>query len=139
MVNRFELLGNLTHTPELRYTAKGSPYCLIRLATNRYSGGQQFSDYHAVTAWNGHAERAGDSLHLGDRVFVEGRMETAASVRHDGSREARINCVATRVLFLTARRAKATVIEPTGPEHVADVISVTGQATEQREPVEESA
>jgi single-strand DNA-binding protein len=122
MLNRAELLGNLTHDPELRYTSQGFPYCFIRLATNRYSGGQQFTDFHFVTAWHGHAERAAQELKTGDRVFVEARLETSTSARDDGSREERIRLVATRVLFLHNRR-RTPRVEPSAPEHIADVIA----------------
>jgi single-strand DNA-binding protein len=141
MVNRVELLGNLTHPPELRYTAQGWPYCFIRLATNRYSGGQQFTDYHFITTWHGHAERSAQSLKTGDRVFIEARIETGSSTRDDGTKEDRVRLVATRVLFLQGRRVEPRVQEPTGPEHIGDVIADRKPEAdhEQRDPAEESA
>jgi single-strand DNA-binding protein len=143
MINRVELLGNLTRHPELRYTAQGFPYCFIRLATNRYSGGQQHADFHVVTAWHGHAERAAQELKLGDRVFVEARIETTASTRTDGTREERIRLVATRVLYLHGRRRGEPVHGPTGqagPEHIAAVVEdVKDASKEVRAPAEEGA
>jgi single-strand DNA-binding protein len=140
MLNRVELLGNLTHDPELRYTAQGFPYCFVRLATNRYSGGQQFTDFHSVTAWHGHAERAAQELKTGDRVFVEARIETNAFTREDGKREERIRLAATRVLYLHGRRRHQEVVDPTGPEHVADVIADGKDSSpERREPAEDGA
>lgn len=140
MINRVELLGNLTHDPELQYTGQGIPYCSIRLATNRYSGGQQFSDFHFVTAWHGQAERAAAELKTGDRVFVEARLETSSFTRDDGSRHERMRLVATRVLYLHGRRLKPTGVEPTGPEPIANVIAdIKDESTAVRAPVEEGA
>jgi single-strand DNA-binding protein len=139
MINRVELLGNLTHNPELRYTAQGTPYCLIRLATHRYSGGLQRTDFHFVTAWYGHAERAAQQLKTGDSTFVEGRLETAAFVDGDGKRQERARIVATRVLSLNGHRRSPTVTEPTGMEHIAEIVGDAAPASEVREPAGEEA
>jgi single-strand DNA-binding protein len=140
MVNRVELLGNLTHPPELRYSADGVPYCFLRLATNRYSNGKQFSDYHFVTAWRGQAESSAQSLTTGDRVFIEARIETGSVSREDGTRDDRIRLVATRVVFLHGRRIVPRVDEPTGPEHISGLIAADKKPSveEHSGPAEES-
>ena len=140
MVNRVELLGNLTHEPELRYTAQGTPYCLIRLATHRYSGGLQRTDFHFVTAWYGHAERAAQELKSGDTAFVEARLETGAFVNSDGKRQERARIIATRVLYLHGRGRSSPVDEPArGMAHIADIVGDVEPALEVREPVEDGA
>jgi single-strand DNA-binding protein len=140
MINRVELLGNLTHDPELRYTARGFPYCFIELATNRYAGGEQHTDFHSVTAWHNQAERSARELHVGDRVFVEARLETNALTRDDGTRENRVRVVAIRIMYLHGRRQTPIITEPTGPEHIADVIAEGKESSvEARTPVEEGA
>ena len=141
MVNRVELLGNLTHPPELRYNAQGWPYCFLRLATNRYSGGKQFTDYHFVTAWHGNAERSAQSLHTGDRVFIEARIESGSSTGEDGRKEDRVRLVATRVLFLHGRRIEPRIDGLTGPTHIGTVIAPDAKdgPAEQRQPAEEPA
>jgi single-strand DNA-binding protein len=128
MVNRVELLGNLTRPPELRYTGQGVPYCFIRLATNRYANGQQHTEYHFATAWHAQAERAAQMLTTGDRVFIEARLETNTTTREDGSREDRVRIVATRVLALAPRRTPQRGSESTGLEHIGDVIAETPEA-----------
>lgn len=141
MVNRVELLGNLTHSPELRYTADGVPYCFLRLATNRYSNGKQFCDYHFVTAWRGQAERSAQSLKTGDRVFIEARIETGSVAREDGARDDRIRLVATRVVFLQGRRNVPHVDQPTGPESISGMIAdekKSSDTNEHRAAAEES-
>lgn len=140
MLNRVELLGNLTHDPELRYTGQGFPYCFIRLATNRYSAGQQFTDFHFVTAWHGHAERAAQELKKGDRVLIEARLETNVVSHEDGRRDERIRLVATRVLYLHGRGRTQRVVDPTAPETIANVIAdVKDSSAERREPAEDGA
>ncbi len=118
MVNRFELLGNLTHTPELLHTAAGSPFCFVRLATNRFFNNQQRTDYHFVTVWAQHAQRVAETLSIGDRVFVDGRIECFLASHDDARRAQTIRLVASRVLFLHRHRENSEPIDTSETEPV---------------------
>jgi single-strand DNA-binding protein len=77
--NHIELIGNLTHDPELRQTAKGTPVCSFGLATNRSwtaETGEKREEtaFHRVVAWKTLAEQCGKLLRKGRRVFVAGRL-----------------------------------------------------------------
>ena len=111
------------------------------LCGSRHTGSRvisQHTDFHFVTAWHATAERAANDLQRGDRLFVEGRIETYAMTR-DGVRQERIRLVATRVLALHARRRNPAAETPTGPEHIGALIDEESNAAEVREPVEEGA
>lgn len=140
MLNRFEFIGNLTHAPELRYTEQGTAYCFLRLATNRYINNQQRTDYHFISTWYSQAERAAQQLTIGDRVFVEGRVDSP-TVSRDGSKGAeRIRLVATRVLFLHRHRQTNGVAETAAAENSNDLADTTHSVEpETREPFEELA
>ena len=82
MQTQIQLLANLTHDPELRYTTSGKAYARIRLAStprvkdasgNWVDGATTF---YEGRAWNDLAEHATESLRRGDRVIVLGALRT---------------------------------------------------------------
>jgi single-strand DNA-binding protein len=145
MVNRVELIGNLTHDPELRYSPSGTAYCYVRLATNRFANGKEYAAYHFVVAWRTLAEQCGERLRKGSRVYVEGRLENSQFTNSDGKRIDRLRIVAGRVLFLDGRadaerRPTPTRERESGAEatHIANVIAGgRADSTEERAVVEE--
>lgn len=76
------LIGNLTRDPNLRFTPNGTAVCSFGLATNRSwtptDGGekQEKVEFHNIVAWSKLAEICGQLLHKGDKVYVEGRLQT---------------------------------------------------------------
>ncbi len=81
-LNKVMLIGNLTRDPNLRYTPNGTAVCSFGLATNRSwasaDGGekQERTEFHNLVAWAKLAEICGQLLHKGDKVYVEGRLQT---------------------------------------------------------------
>lgn len=81
MVNKVILIGNLGGDPDVRYTRSGTAVATMNLATNRRwknSSGeyQDETEWHRVVAWARTAEYCGNYLSRGDRVYVEGRLQT---------------------------------------------------------------
>ncbi len=81
-LNKVMLIGNLTRDPNLRYTPKGTAVCSFGLATNRSwspaDGGdkQERVEFHNIVSWAKLAEICGQLLHKGDKVYLEGRLQT---------------------------------------------------------------
>lgn len=81
-LNKVMLIGNLTRDPNLRYTPNGTAVCSFGLATNRSwasaDGGekQERVEFHNAVAWAKLAEICGQLLHKGDKVYLEGRLQT---------------------------------------------------------------
>ncbi len=98
MVNRFELLGHVSHSPEFLRTASGTPFCFLRMSTRRSTSGDGRNDYHFITLWSAAAQRAAESLKIGDPVFVDGRIEAGVSSRNDHMRASSIRFVAAHVV-----------------------------------------
>ena len=50
------------------------------MATNEYRGSgderKQYTEWHRVVLWGQFSKFAGDYLHKGDNVYVEGRLQT---------------------------------------------------------------
>jgi len=76
------LIGNLTRDPNLRYTPNNTAVCSFGLATNRSwtstegTEKQERVEYHNIVAWSKLAEICEQLLHKGDKVYVEGRLQT---------------------------------------------------------------
>ena len=82
MLNRAELIGRLTHPPELRYTPEGTPVCRLALATNVMVGTgenrEERTEYHDVTAWGTLAETCAQYLTRGRLVPCLRQIEVSA-------------------------------------------------------------
>src|SRR5215469_11918916 len=80
-VNKVILVGNLGKDPELKYMSNGAPMAKISLATSeRFKGKdgqwQERTDWHNVVAWQKLAQLVGQHLKKGNKVYVEGHLET---------------------------------------------------------------
>jgi single-strand DNA-binding protein len=79
---QIQLIANLTHDPELRYTTSGKAYARIRLASTprvKDSSGAWVdgaTTFYEGRAWNDLAEHVAESLRRGDRVIVFGALRT---------------------------------------------------------------
>lgn len=107
-LNKVQLIGNLTRDPELRYTPSGAAVCTIGLATNRYwtteSGEKkEETEFHRVVAWNKLAELCSQLLNKGRKVYVEGRLRTAAWQAADGSQRTTTEIVIEDMILLDSR------------------------------------
>lgn len=90
-LNKVMIIGNLTRDPNLRYTPGGAAVCSFGLATNRTwtptDGGekQEKVEYHNIVAWSKLADICGQLLHKGDKVYVEGRLQSREWKAEDGA------------------------------------------------------
>jgi len=103
------LIGNLTRDPNMRYTPTGSAVCSFSIATNRSwtpaDGGekQEKADYHNIVSWSKLAEVCGQLLHKGDKVYVEGRMQTREWQNKEGQDQRTTEIVIDNMILLTSR------------------------------------
>ena len=74
------IIGNLGRDPEMRYTAAGKPVTNFSVAVSRRytveSETREETQWFRVSAWNQLAETCSQYLTKGQRVFVEGRLQT---------------------------------------------------------------
>ncbi|HEU5402016.1 MAG TPA: single-stranded DNA-binding protein [Terriglobales bacterium] len=81
-VNKVILVGNLGKDPEVKYTPQGTAFAKLTVATsNSYkdktSGEwQETTEWHNVVLWQRLAEIAGEYLKKGNKVYIEGRLQT---------------------------------------------------------------
>jgi single-stranded DNA-binding protein len=80
-LNKVFLIGNLTRSPELRYTPSGTAVADLRMAVNRNyttQGGEKREEtcFLTVVVWGKQAESCGEYLDKGSPIMVEGRLQT---------------------------------------------------------------
>lgn len=108
-VNKATILGNLTRDPELRYTPNGQAVCNFGVATNRKykntSTGELVEDtqFHDVVAWGKLAEIINQIFKKGNKIYLEGRLQTRQWEAPDGSKRYRTEIVMDTFVPLTPR------------------------------------
>jgi single-strand DNA-binding protein len=91
-VNKVILIGNLGRDPEVRYTTGGTPVANFSMATTErwsdQSSGErkERTEWHKVVVWGKQAEIAGEYLHKGKQVYVEGSLQTREWTDRDGNK-----------------------------------------------------
>jgi len=120
-LNRVMLIGNVGTEPEMRFTPSGNPVTSFRLATNRFYTGpdgerKQETEWFTIVAWKKQAESCNQFLTKGQRVYVEGRLQTRSWEGQDGQKHSRVEVVANRVLFLDRQPLAVLPDEPTAEE-----------------------
>lgn len=103
-LNRVMLLGNLGADPELRMTSGGQAVLKLRLATSetyvdKSKERQERTEWHNVVIWGKRAEALGKILRKGDRIFVEGRLQTDSYEDREGHKRYRTEVVVSNVLL----------------------------------------
>ncbi|HYD34630.1 MAG TPA: single-stranded DNA-binding protein [Vitreimonas sp.] len=109
-LNKVMLIGNLTRDPNLRYTPNGTAVCSFGIATNRTwtpaDGGekQEKVEYHNIVAWSKLADICGQLLRKGDKVYVEGRIQTRDWKSEDGQDRKTTEIVIDNMMLLSNGR-----------------------------------
>jgi single-strand DNA-binding protein len=109
-LNKVMLIGNLTRDPEVRYTPKGSPVADLAIAVNRVytaDNGEKREEvtYVDIVLWAKLAELAGQYLHKGRPIFVEGRLQMDQwEDKATGQKRSRLRVVGENIQFLDSRR-----------------------------------
>lgn len=81
-VNRVIILGNLGNDPDVRTMPNGDAVAKISVATSESwtdkntNERKTQTEWHAIVFYRRQAEVAGEYLHKGSKVYVEGRLKT---------------------------------------------------------------
>jgi single-strand DNA-binding protein len=102
MSNVVSVVGNLTREPELRYTPSGAAVCKFGLAVNRSYANRngdrvEQTDFFDVTAWRELGENIAESLTVGSRVIVTGRLQQDRWENEGGEKRSKVHIVADEV------------------------------------------
>lgn len=107
-LNRAQIIGNLTRDPEMRYTPNGQAVASFAVATNRRwrdkdGNNQEQTEFHDVVAWGKLAEITSQILHKGNKVYIEGRLQTRQWEAQDGSKRTRTEIIAEDFVALSPK------------------------------------
>ena len=81
-INKVILVGNLGRDPEVRCTQSGAAVATLAIATSdswrdKNTGEQrEKTEWHRVSLFGKLAEVAGEYLHKGSQVYIEGQLQT---------------------------------------------------------------
>lgn len=148
-INTATILGNLTRAPELRYTPAGHAVCSFGVATNRTwktaeGDSREDAEFHNVVAWNKLAEICSQYLAKGQKVYIQGRLQTRTWDGKDGVRRSRTEIVADDMVMLQrSGETSAPTSSPVLPKPVPKVAEKSaekpaGEKTVGEKPVEKS-
>lgn len=114
-MNKVVLIGRLTKDIELRETQNGHKTCSFGIAVDRGKGkdGTRYTDYPNIVAWNKVAELCARYLHKGDKVGVDGSIQTR-SYEKNGQRVYVTEVMANSIEFLTPKGLQVAEPQPTG-------------------------
>lgn len=109
-MNRVILVGRLTRDPDVRYSAGENSMAIARytLAVDRRgrrNGGneEQTADFINIVAFGRDGEFAERYLRKGNRILVEGRIQTGSYTNKDGQRVYTTDVVVERHEFVESR------------------------------------
>lgn len=87
-MNNVQLLGRLTTDPEVNYTQSEKPVAIARftLAVNRPYSKDNKADFLRCIAFNKTAEVIANYLHKGNRLLVNGSIQTDSYTGKDGNK-----------------------------------------------------
>ena len=128
-MNKFLILGNLTHDPELATTANGRNICKLSLAVKsdyKNADGEYSTDFLNITVWNDLAERCHKYLKKGSKVLIEGEITVSSYEAQDGSKRKSINLIGNSVEFLSAVSGSGTNKETTTASQPAELEEIDG-------------
>lgn len=108
-LNRAQIIGHLTETPNIRQTPSGQmvgDLNIITRSTFTNSQGQQqeISAYHNVVVWRGLAEIAQKYLKKGSQVYISGRIQTESwEDTNTGQKRYKTRITADELIMLDSR------------------------------------
>jgi len=115
-LNKVQIIGNLGADPEMRYTPSGSAVTNFRVAVSRNRRGNDGNmvdetEWFRVVAWDSAgyklAEICNEYLRKGQKVYVEGRLQSRKYTDKDGVERTSVEIVANDMIMLSGREEGA--------------------------------
>jgi single-strand DNA-binding protein len=109
-VNKVTLLGTLGRDPEVKYTPSGTAVAKFSMATNdRYKdkdgNWQDRTEWHNIVAWQRTAEIIGEYVKKGDRLYLEGKLQTSSwEDKQSGEKKYRTEIVVNDIVLIGGKR-----------------------------------
>jgi single-strand DNA-binding protein len=85
-MNKVILIGNLGGDPDIRYTTSGTAVANFSIATSEKRKDEKHTEWHKIVAFGRQAEVIGEYCKKGDKIAIEGRIQTRDWEDRDGAR-----------------------------------------------------
>lgn len=114
-MNNIVLLGRLTKDADIRSTQSGKVVASFTLAVDRpyTQNGKKEADFIACQIWGKSAEVLGKSVHKGQRVLLEGRLQIRQYTDKNGNKRTAAEVITDRFEFIERK-------EQTAPQSMED-------------------
>lgn len=114
-MNSIVLMGRLTKDADIRSTQSGKVVASFTLAVDRpyTQNGKKEADFIACQIWGKSAEVLGKSVHKGQRILLEGRLQIRQYTDKNGNKRTAAEVVADRFEFIERK-------EQTAPQSMED-------------------
>lgn len=103
-MNLVVLIGRLTGSPELKQTSTNKDVVTFTLAINRLTGDE--ADFVNCVAWDKTALFITNYMAKGDRIGVQGRIQTRTYNKQDGSKGTITEVIVERAEFCDGKSRK---------------------------------
>jgi len=121
-VNKVILVGNLGTAPELKHLQSGTVVCNFSMATSekwtdKSGQKQERTEWHRIVCYGKSAETLTKYLNKGDKVYLEGKLQTRDWEDKDGKKRYVTEIIVTGFQFLprSAKTQSGTIAE--GEDH----------------------
>lgn len=103
-MNKVILIGRITATPELKYTESNKALTRFIVAIDRnHSQEDKKTDFIPVIAWEKKAEAICKYLSKGNKIAIDGKLQSGSYERQDGKREYTLTVAVNGVEFLESK------------------------------------
>lgn len=108
-MNAWVGIGRLTRDPEVRYTQSGKACAKFTLAIDRRKSGDgnPQADFISCVAWEKTAEIISQYVSKGQKIAVEGRIQTRSYEANDGTKRYVTEVVINSMEFCDSKRDEA--------------------------------
>lgn len=112
-LNKWIGIGNITASPELRYTPSGVAVCTFSIACNeRYKdkdgNKKEKTEFINIVVWRQLAEICGEYLHKGKQVYIEGKLQSRSYEDRDGNKKYITEIVANDMQMIGSRGTQSS-------------------------------
>jgi single-strand DNA-binding protein len=124
-LNKVMIIGNVGRDPEMRYTPDGTPTAKFSVAVSRQwttpdGEKKEETEWFNVVTWRKLAETCGNYVYKGQKVYVEGRLQTRKWTDPQGVEKRYTDLVANQVVFLGKPKGSAGAGDEEAPVAAED-------------------
>ena len=131
-LNKVMLIGYLGADPETKYMPNGDAVTNLRIATaeswtDKSSGQrQERTEWHRVVMFKKLAEIAGEYLHKGSQIYIEGSLRTRKWQDKEGKDQYTTEIIGKSLQMLGGGKEKDAAERKAGPNKPAEASAVAG-------------